>query len=111
MSKTPILIVDHEIEITESLGRSLRSQFNIFTANTCHEAIQILEKEEIAVILTDQRIPGMTGVELLAEAQRIRPAFWKNPGTLSESSRCCATMFIATNASPKIRKTNASQKS
>ena len=73
MKKTPILIVDDEIEITESLARSLRSQFNIFTANTCHEAIQILEKQEIAVILTDQRIPGMTGVELLAEAQRIRP--------------------------------------
>ncbi len=73
MTKTPILIVDDEIEITKSLARSLRDQFNIFTANTCHEAIQILEKKDIAVILTDQRIPGMTGVELLAEAQRIRP--------------------------------------
>jgi YesN/AraC family two-component response regulator len=73
MEKSAILIVDDEVSITNSLRRRLRDEYRIFTANNSPEALEILKKVEIAVILTDQRMPGVSGVDLLAEAQKIRP--------------------------------------
>ncbi len=73
MKKPVILIVDDETGITKSLARSLRDQFSVLTADTGREALDILTKENVAIILTDQRMPGMTGVELLSKAQMMRP--------------------------------------
>ena len=44
---------------------SFRKQFEIFTASSSEEGIKILETEEIHVIITDQRMPGQTGVAFL----------------------------------------------
>jgi YesN/AraC family two-component response regulator len=73
MEKPTILIVDDEISMTKSLERSLRGQFTILTANSSREALEILARNKIEVLLTDQRMPGLSGVELLAEAQKIKP--------------------------------------
>jgi putative nucleotidyltransferase with HDIG domain len=73
-AKCAILIVDDEADITQSLRRALDDLFDIFTANSGAEALEIVTREEIAVILTDQRMPGLTGVQLLDQAKRIRPA-------------------------------------
>jgi DNA-binding NtrC family response regulator len=67
--KHPILVVDDETEILHSLDRLLRREFEVVTAASAGEALQILGKREIHVILTDQRMPEMTGVELLAKVQ------------------------------------------
>lgn len=72
-SKPAILIVDDDINITRSLARSLRDQFTVFTANAAAEALEIIERERIAVVLTDQRMPGLTGVELLERVRHLRP--------------------------------------
>jgi PAS domain S-box-containing protein len=68
-----VLVVDDDESITHALARGLGDLFTVFTANSGDAALALLEREEIAVILTDQRMPGMTGVELLQQARQIRP--------------------------------------
>ena len=73
MSKLSILIVDDEVNVTKSLARNLRDQFEVYTANSGLEALEILTQHDIAVILADQRMPEMEGVELLKAAQKVSP--------------------------------------
>ncbi|HYN89908.1 MAG TPA: diguanylate cyclase [Ardenticatenaceae bacterium] len=73
MAKPAILVVDDDRSITSVLDRSLSDEFNVFTANSGQAALDILRRQEIAVILTDQRMPGLTGVQLLERAQKIQP--------------------------------------
>lgn len=68
-----ILIVDDEPQITRSLARSLRDRFTVHTATNADEALAIVAREPIAVILSDQRMPGVTGVQLLERVRDIRP--------------------------------------
>ena len=71
--KQNLLIVDDEPAITQSLRRSLRENFVVFTANSGVEALEILKNNEIAVILTDQRMPNMSGVDFLQAAREVQP--------------------------------------
>lgn len=68
-TKPPILVVDDEREILFSLRGLLRRDFEVFTAESGAEALRILQEHPIHVILTDQRMPEMTGVELLSRAR------------------------------------------
>ena len=69
-----LLIVDDEARILTALGRSLRNEaFEILTAESPREAIAILEDRPIDLILSDQKMPGMSGMELLAVASNMRP--------------------------------------
>ncbi len=68
-----ILIVDDEEEILHSLRGLLRMEFEVYTATSGHEALRILEQQPIHVVLSDQRMPEMAGVELLSQAQGDRP--------------------------------------
>ncbi len=68
-----ILIVDDDPRVTSSLARSLRDRFTVFTATDAESALRILERQPVAVIVTDQRMPQMTGVELLARARELQP--------------------------------------
>jgi len=63
--KTTILIVDDEVRSLESLERILEDDFNILTAGNTIEAEKILQTEWVQIILCDQRLPGLTGVEFL----------------------------------------------
>jgi len=69
-----LLLVDDAPEIVEMLHRALRDEFAVFTANSGPAALEVLAREEIAVILADQRMPGMTGVQMLEQARHIRPS-------------------------------------
>src|SRR5438445_537437 len=71
--KHPILLVDDEPEILFSLRGLLRREFELFTAESGAEALEILKQHPIHVIMTDQRMPRMTGVELLRQAQMEHP--------------------------------------
>src|SRR5262245_45944591 len=68
-SKHPILLVDDEPEILFSLRGLLRKEFELYTAESGAEALEILRQHPVHVIMTDQRMPQMTGVELLRRAQ------------------------------------------
>jgi response regulator RpfG family c-di-GMP phosphodiesterase len=72
-SRPAILVVDDEPAITRTLARSLRDRFQVFTANTADVALDVIAREEIAVILTDQRMPDLSGVQLLERARDLRP--------------------------------------
>jgi signal transduction histidine kinase len=60
-----ILVVDDERRAVELLVRTLRSEGRIETAASAEEAWQRLEGERFDLVISDQRMPGMTGVELL----------------------------------------------
>jgi DNA-binding NtrC family response regulator len=67
--KHPILLVDDEPEILFSLRGLLRREFELHTAESGAQALEIVRCHPIHVIMTDQRMPGMTGVELLRRAR------------------------------------------
>lgn len=73
-TRPTILVVDDELEVLHSIHDLLRLNYHVATCNTGAEALERLEADpEIAVILSDQRMPGMTGVEVLDRARAIRP--------------------------------------
>lgn len=71
--KHSILIVDDEPDILQSLLGLLRREFQLFTATSGEEALAILKEHPIHVIMTDQRMPGMTGVELMRQVRADYP--------------------------------------
>lgn len=69
-----LLLVDDEVEITSSLERIFkRRHYRVIKANSGQEALAILKREEVGVVITDQRMPGMTGVELLSQVHKLYP--------------------------------------
>lgn len=60
-----VLYVDDEVHNLNSFKAGFRRMFNIFTAESAEEGRKILETEDIQVIITDQRMPVMTGIEFL----------------------------------------------
>jgi response regulator RpfG family c-di-GMP phosphodiesterase len=68
-TRHPVLVVDDEEEILFSLHGLLRQEFEVFTAENGAAALDIMRRQVIHVILTDQRMPEMTGVELLQRAR------------------------------------------
>jgi len=71
-SKAPrrLLLVDDEVNILSALRRLLRQdRYEIVTANSGNEALEVLKSSAVDVIITDQRMPGMTGVEFLRLAK------------------------------------------
>lgn len=72
--KRRLLLVDDEERILSALRRSLRREgYEILVADSVKQALEILARQPIDLILSDHMMPGMTGVELLAEAQRQQP--------------------------------------
>ena len=68
-----ILIIDDEVRSIETLERILDEHFDIFTATNIKDANSILEREWIQVVLCDQRMPYMTGVEFCADIRNRWP--------------------------------------
>ncbi len=69
-----ILIVDDEVNILRSLKRLLRREgYEIRAAESGQAGLEILKKEPVDLIISDQRMPGMSGVEFLEKAQKICP--------------------------------------
>ncbi len=73
MKRHNLLIVDDEKEILRSLKLTFAEDHEVFTASSGAEALEILQQQDIALIITDQRMPQMTGVELLKQVIQINP--------------------------------------
>ncbi|HVK76591.1 MAG TPA: sigma-54 dependent transcriptional regulator [Kofleriaceae bacterium] len=69
----PILVVDDEQDNLDAFRFNFRKVFDIISAGSGPEALDILRDRDVAVIITDQRMPRMTGLELLKEAKALRP--------------------------------------
>lgn len=73
-SSNTILFVDDEECVLNSVERLfVDNDLRIIRAGSADEALAILEKEEIAVIISDNQMPGMKGTELLAKSRDIAP--------------------------------------
>ncbi len=68
-----LLIVDDEKDNLDALNRLLRQHFAVTVTTSPIEALKLLTKEKFQIILSDQRMPEMTGVELLEKAKGICP--------------------------------------
>jgi signal transduction histidine kinase len=61
-----LLVVDDEVEITKSLVRQFRGKYNVYAATNVSDAFPILENKNIHVVISDQRMPGITGVDFFS---------------------------------------------
>jgi len=64
-NKITVLYVDDEENNLFSFKATFRLKYNVFTAISGDAALKILDEKEVHIIITDQRMPGMTGVEFL----------------------------------------------
>jgi len=68
------LLVDDEPNVVAALKRLLRLDgYQILTASNGSEGLAVLANRPVDIILSDQRMPGMTGVEFLRQAKRLYP--------------------------------------
>jgi len=73
-SKARVLFVDDEENVLNGVRRSLRGDFDVHTALSGAEALQLLEQgEPFGVIVSDCRMPGMDGIELLQRVSDVSP--------------------------------------
>jgi two-component system sensor histidine kinase/response regulator len=68
-----ILIVDDEAANLRALERLFREDYEVLTAGSGAEAMDLLREHDVAVLVTDQRMPEMTGIELLMNTISLRP--------------------------------------
>lgn len=74
MNLTPaILYVDDDAPNLAVFRRAFDEKFRVLVAENATKALEILDSENVGVIVSDQRMPGMTGVELLAEVSKKWP--------------------------------------
>jgi DNA-binding NtrC family response regulator len=68
-----VLIVDDEPINLMMLQKVLRAKFSVRTAGSGQEALAILKREAVSLLITDQRMPGMTGTDLMRQSRLIDP--------------------------------------
>lgn len=68
-----IMIVDDEAANLRLLERLFRRDYEVISATSGVEAFTLLQQHDVALIITDQRMPGMTGIELLKQTATLRP--------------------------------------
>ena len=72
-NKINLLYVDDETNNLQAFTANFRNTFNLFTANSGQEGLELLSKNDIHVVLADQRMPTMTGVNFLKEVKKLYP--------------------------------------
>lgn len=71
--KYELLLVDDELANLQKLQRTFVGQYNVHLAKSGEEALDILQKAPIDAIITDQKMPNMTGIEFLELSQKSHP--------------------------------------
>ncbi len=75
MPSKPILIVDDEPIVRESIRDWLQDAgYEVVTAESGEEALELIEKQDFSVMVLDLRLPGMTGLKALKEVKAKRPS-------------------------------------
>lgn len=72
-TKISVLYVDDEENNLISFKATFRLKYRIYTALSGGDALRIVEQHPIDIIITDQRMPQMTGVEFLEEVIKVNP--------------------------------------
>ncbi|HMG76617.1 MAG TPA: response regulator [Pyrinomonadaceae bacterium] len=72
-----IMIVDDEPANLRTLERLFRPNYQVVTAPSGAEALALLDQHDVALLISDQRMPAMTGIELMVKTVAIRPQMVK----------------------------------
>src|SRR4051794_14000453 len=72
-SKHTILVVDDEGDVVASVKDLLRLDYRVLGATRAADGLAMLDTEQVDVVMTDQRMPEMTGVELLERVREKQP--------------------------------------
>lgn len=73
IQKINILYVDDEEHNLISFRATFRTRYRVFTALSGEEAMAVLKENKVEIVITDQRMPKMTGVELLEQIVALYP--------------------------------------
>lgn len=68
-----ILIVDDESSNLRTLERLFRQEHDTLTAGSAADALNLLQHHDVALLISDQRMPEMSGIELIARTVKLRP--------------------------------------
>jgi response regulator RpfG family c-di-GMP phosphodiesterase len=68
-----VLVVDDEPDVCDSVHDLLRREFRVLKATSAQEGFRLMQEEEVHIVMTDQRMPRITGVELLERVQAKNP--------------------------------------
>jgi response regulator RpfG family c-di-GMP phosphodiesterase len=68
-----VLVVDDEPDVVRSVKDLLRLDYRVLTATRAPDGLGLIEKEEVHIVMTDQRMPEMTGVEFLRRLRHDHP--------------------------------------
>ena len=68
-----ILIVDDESSNLRALERLFRTEYDVLTAGSGADALSLLEHHDVALLIADQRMPEMSGIELMQRTAQLRP--------------------------------------
>jgi serine/threonine-protein kinase len=71
--KPRLLVVDDEERILSALKSVFRNDYHVFATTDCEHALAFISRHRMHAIISDQRMPGMAGVELLRRAKEIAP--------------------------------------
>lgn len=72
-AKARVLFVDDEPRVLTTMRVLFRGQYELFFADSGQKALELLKTQAVDVIVSDQRMPGMTGIELLRAARDLNP--------------------------------------
>jgi response regulator RpfG family c-di-GMP phosphodiesterase len=73
VAKYTLLIVDDEPDVCDSVHDLLRREFRVLKAHSGQEGFRLMQEEEVHIIMTDQRMPQVSGVELLTKVKARNP--------------------------------------
>lgn len=73
MAKAKVLFVDDEEHIVSTLRSLFRNTCEVYSATSGAQALEILKSNTMHVVVSDQRMPEMAGIELLREVKKISP--------------------------------------
>ena len=73
VAKHCLLVVDDESDVGDSVHDLLRREFRVLKATNAQDGFRLLQEEEIHIIMTDQRMPRVTGVEFLETVKARNP--------------------------------------
>jgi response regulator RpfG family c-di-GMP phosphodiesterase len=68
-----LLVVDDEPDVCDSVYDLLRQEFQVLKAPSAAEGARLMQENEVHIIMTDQRMPNVTGVELLKNVRHRHP--------------------------------------
>ena len=68
-----LLVVDDEADVCDSVHDLLRREFTVLKARSAEEGLKLMRDNEVHIIMTDQRMPKVTGVELLKSIRAGHP--------------------------------------